>query len=632
MILNMYNFRLYHPDDGGDGGGGSEFVDPPGEGEELGENGGDSTRGVEGGGYVSRTGQWDPGRGVPPHSREKVNEDVFGEIPEDEAEPWLDGEIIDWEKGTGRDKKSRRRRTLIKKGAIKPEQSKIARKKIITEIFLNGKPFKKTSNIPAGGDNISISIVGRSGCLFSLTITDSSGNNMLNKKIEWVTIPEAGYYSFIQEFPSIESQEGGTLTNQTYNINITTGANTKLGDNISIATPTFRLFQFARPTLTFTNTASSTFTITGSDVAKTGQAGEYINAARDYSKLTYNLAVKYASYSSGRIYVKSKDFNSNIIKGNIIKGIVHRQGETGLTNSYYFTPSSHVSETTIEGGAIVKTDIPVGARVNFLVQEDKVVKGSLDEDGNIIDFDKTKKNNVKKFKLSNTNNLSKGMIMYGDTIAPSSVESIDSIDNITLLENNEIFIGETLSFIRRCVGTVVNVDNNVSPGKIQVIFDKRMDIPHGTEVSFDDDYSVVKGSMTQTGSGKTGNGDANDIDLAITIDVQKIGSKDVTYTLNLDNIITTKPNAYDQDILISKNSSGFAINMIKNDHDTNAASKTGVVTQNPTHGSVGSWNASNDTFTYTPNNGYTGRDSFKFQMKDDQNTLSEEKIIRITIK
>ena len=88
MILNMYNFRLYHPDDGGDGGGGSEFVDPPGEGEELGENGGDSTRGVEGGGYVSRTGQWDPGRGAPPHSREKVNEDVFGEIPEDEAEPW----------------------------------------------------------------------------------------------------------------------------------------------------------------------------------------------------------------------------------------------------------------------------------------------------------------------------------------------------------------------------------------------------------------------------------------------------------------------------------------------------------------------------------------------------------------
>ena len=67
--------------------------------------------------------------------------------------------------------------------------------------------------------------------------------------------------------------------------------------------------------------------------------------------------------------------------------------------------------------------------------------------------------------------------------------------------------------------------------------------------------------------------------------------------------------------------------MIKNDHDTNAASKTGVVTQKPTHGSVGSWNASNDTFTYTPNNGYTGRDSFKFQMKDDQNTLSEEKII-----
>ena len=59
-------------------------------------------------------------------------------------------------------------------------------------------------------------------------------------------------------------------------------------------------------------------------------------------------------------------------------------------------------------------------------------------------------------------------------------------------------------------------------------------------------------------------------------------------------------------------------------------SKTGTVVRTPSHGTVGSYNSSNDTFTYTPNTGYTGNDLFTFTMSDGENS-SEEKTVKITV-
>jgi hypothetical protein len=71
--------------------------------------------------------------------------------------------------------------------------------------------------------------------------------------------------------------------------------------------------------------------------------------------------------------------------------------------------------------------------------------------------------------------------------------------------------------------------------------------------------------------------------------------------------------------------------VIKHDHDLNASSKTGTVVGGPKNGSISAYNTSLDAFSYTPNVGFIGEDSFTFTMSDGVNT-SDEKTIRITVK
>ena len=109
------------------------------------------------------------------------------------------------------------------------------------------------------------------------------------------------------------------------------------------------------------------------------------------------------------------------------------------------------------------------------------------------------------------------------------------------------------------------------------------------------------------------------------------GDKNVTYTLDLDNMITAKPNAYSQDIVVAKNSSATTIKILKFDRDLNASSKQGTVTGGPSHGSVTAYATSTDSFAYTPHTGFSGEDSFTFTMSDGV-TTSDVKKIRITVK
>ena len=95
-------------------------------------------------------------------------------------------------------------------------------------------------------------------------------------------------------------------------------------------------------------------------------------------------------------------------------------------------------------------------------------------------------------------------------------------------------------------------------------------------------------------------------------------------------MITSKPNAYNQDIIVVKNSKSNVIKMIKHDSDLNASSKTGSVVGGPINGSISSYATSTDSFNYVPNNEFTGEDFFTFTMSDGVNT-SDEKTVRITV-
>ena len=169
----------------------------------------------------------------------------------------------------------------------------------------------------------------------------------------------------------------------------------------------------------------------------------------------------------------------------------------------------------------------------------------------------------------------------------------------------------------------------VKSGKIEIGFNKNVNIPEQTEVTFDDDRSIVTGKIAQVGSGNTGNGDANDLDLTCTISVKKFDKKNITYNLDMSKIISVKPNAYNQSVVTAKNTA-IRIDMIKFDTDTNRTSKTGTVVRPPSHGAMSIYSTSQDAFLYTPNNNFVGSDSFTFTMSDGTNT-SDEKTVLIEV-
>ena len=82
---------------------------------------------------------------------------------------------------------------------------------------------------------------------------------------------------------------------------------------------------------------------------------------------------------------------------------------------------------------------------------------------------------------------------------------------------------------------------DTSKSRLKVVFNSKLDIPEQTEVVFNDDYSIVKGTIRQVGSGNTGNGDANDVDLTCTISIKKFSKKpELTYFLDMSKIISVK--------------------------------------------------------------------------------------------
>ena len=115
----------------------------------------------------------------------------------------------------------------------------------------------------------------------------------------------------------------------------------------------------------------------------------------------------------------------------------------------------------------------------------------------------------------------------------------------------------------------------------------------------------------------------------------KYGTSNVTYNLDLDNMITRIPNAFNQNIVCGKNSTvdsangneAVRINPVKRDFDDNKLSKAPTITSAPRHGSA---TIASRIITYVPHLNFAGDDQIKFTMSDGTN-VSKEKTIRITV-
>ena len=479
--------------------------------------------------------------------------------------------------------------------------------------------------LSARGETRRVTIKGIPGSMFSLTILDSSGCDILLETIENVEIPSNGRYEFSQEFPSITTSEGMSITKETYTLSLAPAADVDVA-NIShnnIRPVEITLYQYADPTITITNTTSQTgpaLVVTGDNGTITGTAGSSGN-----KYLTYTLSV--TNSSAVKLYINPEDikFNKNITTSTLIKKVIDRDGATGITSQFVLDPLTTRTETTIEGDDFITDDLQVGMAWSAKSEHSKSVVASLDKDNNILDYGKCS-TYTNKFKLENTNDLVPGMIVGGEGVLDANVVSVDCDKTITLSSKQFIRRDTVLKFINRWRGVVKQIDtNNNSKGQAVVFVSGAGDIPHGTTIEFDDNSNLINGSMTYSGSG------TDSITLTSSVRVGAFGKNNTTFTLDLDNIITKTPNAYDQNVTCKKNSSGIVVDMIKNDRDSNATSKTGTVVRSPQYGTVSSYTASTDTFRYIPNKEFTGEDSFTFTMSDGTNT-SNEKRIKIIVK
>jgi len=484
--------------------------------------------------------------------------------------------------------------------------------------------------ITPNGETRKIKIKGTPGSIFSLTIKDSADCSILKEKIDNKMIPKSGIYEFNQHFPSILTNEGASMTKQVYDLVLTPAADVKLHNIIK---SDWKIFQYADPVITVTNSFTAAdiggnIAVAGSDVTMTGLAATRSDNIPNYSTTTYTLTVTESSSAAGSFYIKNGGggFNENISTNTVIKKVVKRNGETGNTSSYILGPLTTRTETSIEGDNFITGDITPSMTMRATIEKEKEVNASLDENDNVIDYSDCN-TPTDKLQLLNTNDLVVGMVVYGKDINETQIKSIDSDNKITLTTKNIIRKFTKLKFKKTWMHAIRKIETQRDhSGNAVIMVNGSSDIPTGTVVEFEDNQNILHGKQTSwSGSG------SDSLILTTKLKVVKFGFKNVTYTLDLDNIVTRKPNAYNQHVTIKKNSSGYSIWMLQNDTDSNATSKTGTVTRNPAHGSVGSYNSSNDTFTYTPHNGFTGEDSFAFTMSDGTNS-SEEKIIRITIK
>ena len=111
---------------------------------------------------------------------------------------------------------------------------------------------KNIDNIDAKGENRQIIVKGTPGSIFSITLEDSAGCNMLANKIQNKKIPSIGTYTFSQIFPSIKSNGQDIKTKETYSLKITVGADVRKAVNDIV------LEQIADPVITITKTTSQT--------------------------------------------------------------------------------------------------------------------------------------------------------------------------------------------------------------------------------------------------------------------------------------------------------------------------------------------------------------------------------------
>lgn len=206
--------------------------------------------------------------------------------------------------------------------------------------------------------------------------------------------------------------------------------------------------------------------------------------------------------------------------------------------------------------------------------------------------------------------------MFGsiDSINDFQIISVDCGKNITIDRKVVIPESTSVSFTYEVSSTIARVHTQFNEdGNACVDLSTEMMLIDGMDLELDDDASRVVSSFSFSGSG------TDTVTLTLNADFSRFGTRSVTHTIDLDSIITRKPNARSFSIDIPKNASAHEIST--SDFDYDSSTKTIAITGASKHGST---SISSRVIQYTPANGFVGVDKILYTLSDST-TASEEK-------
>lgn len=470
--------------------------------------------------------------------------------------------------------------------------------------------MKKIRTLNIGGTNTDISntvirqygetrtfvIQGDPGAIFSLTIVDDDNCDVLAEPLENVVIPESGEYSFAQVFPAVK-------TKKEYDVTIRFGGGSILAGNIPTEVPTYKIKQYVNPTITLTSTTEDPYggnvSYSGSDVTLEGIALKDADSisngftADTFGRITYT---KTATSTGVLLYAakvpKFKDDYTNNLD-------ISRVTATTTNNNCQLVINPFEGDTT---------DLEVG--MNFTGET--VFTKRLVE---VIGSTNCRKPS-KKLRLNSIDGLEIGMVVEGKGIDTAiTIVNIENGTDIVMSRPQYVRRYTDLTFKKRHAGTITKVINSGN-----ILVEPMQSIPKGTKITFEIDETSIDGEIRTTGSGTT------TVSVISKMAVRNFGKEDVSYTLDMDNIVVNIPNAYDQDVVIEKETA-TQIDLQLFDKDANKTSKTMSIVTNPSFGTLGS--VAEGKVTYTPHNGFLGDDYFTFKATATKD--SETKTIYITV-
>ena len=465
--------------------------------------------------------------------------------------------------------------------------------------------------VDSRGGAIHFKVFGKNKPEFTITIKDSSGCSILDKKIKNEVL-ESDVYNLKQVFPSLPQGK----TSETYDFTLTPSADSSYYYNRNLVRAGIikaKIWQFKNPTFTFTSSTSSIVNTAQVSPSVT-VAGKPNTRSQNTSGLTHTYTLSRFGGSSDNYYVKSNSslkFSDLTTQDTWIKKTIVKEDEDGIpcVNSF-----KAIDTHTYKG------DIEIGMRFTGKVEKTKTIRKSIDLDIHkepCDDCDENTDIKTNKFEIGNTTDLFRGMKVVGANFE-TYLESVDCEKSITLASEHVIDINTDITFSHTEVGTVRDI-------KGDLIETNCVRFPNNTELTFTKgDKPKIDGRLTFDKSG------SSSIVVTSVINYADFGQEDITFTLNPDLFITNKPNACDQHITIGKNSV-VNIDFTKCDTDYNRHNKTIIAVDNFKNGTI--TKLTNDyTYSYTPNTDFVGKDRLVFNTRDDASNNSDEKTIFITVK